>query len=233
MSASFVIFLDCIIAFTHNSKQEIQVTLKIALTGGIACGKTVISDNFKALKVPVIDTDIIARQVVAPSQPTLVKLVQVFGSRIMNPDGTLDRRALRLKAFGSSQALEQLNRIMHPAILEEMNHQLSLLDSTVPYALVVVPLLFELHWEKFFDRVIVADADEKTQLNRLILRDNIDEQTARMMIHSQMERSQRRNLGHDLIETDHLTLQEIQQVVINLHLRYINEFENRNSFSHV
>lgn len=210
-----------------------HLPLKIALTGGIACGKTVISDFFKELKIPVIDTDVIARQVVDRGSATLLELVRTFGDEILCTDGTLDRRVLRIKVFDKPEELEKLNSIMHPAIHREMNRQLALMDKTVPYAIIVVPLLFELHWEVLFDRVIVADANTNTQLNRLILRDNIDEQTAKKMIDSQVSREVRRALGHDLIETDRLTMQEIQHVVIKLHQRYVNEFENRNSFSHV
>ena len=162
--------------------------LRIGLTGGIACGKTVISDTFKELGVPVIDTDIISREVTTKNSQVLSELVNTFGKNILNADGSLDRRALRLIVFNdkTGSALKILNNIMHPAIINRL--QELYLKQTFPYVIFVVPLLFEHKLEYLCDRILVCDASEEVQLQRLTLRDNIDINTAKAMLKSQVNR---------------------------------------------
>ncbi len=196
--------------------------LRIGLTGGIACGKTVISDTFKELGVPVIDTDIISREVTTKNSQVLSELVNTFGKNILNADGSLDRRALRLIVFNdkTGSALKILNNIMHPAIINRL--QELYLKQTFPYVIFVVPLLFEHKLEYLCDRILVCDASEEVQLQRLTLRDNIDINTAKAMLKSQVNRETRRQKAHDLIESDTMSIEKMRQTVIKLHEKYLN-----------
>ncbi len=196
--------------------------LRIVLTGGIACGKTVISDTFKELGVPVIDTDIISREVTTPNSQALSELVKTFSKNILNDDGSLNRRALRLIVFNdkTGEALKRLNNIMHPAIINRL--QELYLKQTFPYVVFVVPLLFEHNLEYLCDRILVCDASEEVQLQRLTLRDNIDINTAKAMLKSQVSRETRRQKAHDLIESDTMSIEKMRQTVIKLHEKYLN-----------
>ncbi len=200
-------------------------TFSIVLTGGIACGKTAISDNFKKLQVPVFDTDVISRELTGKDQPLLLKLKKTFGEDIISPSGELDRRALRLKVFGNEKALATLNMITHPAIMNELRRRIK--ECSAPYAISVIPLFFEGQNQDIADRVLVADVNEQTQLQRLIERDHIDEKTAMNMIASQVSRKYRRDHADDLIETDHTTLDEIKEAVIKLHSFYLTLNKNK------
>lgn len=196
--------------------------LRIGLTGGIACGKTVVSDTFKELGVPVIDTDIISREVTTPNSQALSELVKTFSKNILNADGSLNRRALRLIVFNdkTGTALKKLNDIMHPAIIHRL--QDLYLQQTFPYVIFVVPLLFEHRLEYLCDRILVCDASEEVQLQRLTLRDNIDMDTAKAMLKSQASRETRRQKAHDLIESDTMSIEKMRQTVIKLHEKYLN-----------
>lgn len=193
--------------------------LTIVLTGGIACGKTTISDNFRKLGVPVFDTDIISREVTAKGQPLLNELAKCFGDEIITAEGELNRRALRLKVFGNDKALADLNALTHPAIMNELRRRINECDA--PYAIAVIPLFFEGNNQDIADRVLVADVNKETQLDRLIERDHIDKKIARNMVASQISREYRRDHADDLIETDHTTLEEIREAVIKLHRFYM------------
>lgn len=196
--------------------------LRIGLTGGIACGKTVVSDTFKELGVPVIDTDIISREVTTPNSQALSELVKTFSKNILNADGSLNRRALRLIVFNdkTGTALKKLNDIMHPAIIHRL--QDLYLQQTFPYVIFVVPLLFEHRLEYLCDRILVCDASEEVQLQRLTLRDNIDMDTAKAMLKSQASRETRKQKAHDLIESDTMSIEKMRQTVIKLHEKYLN-----------
>lgn len=195
--------------------------LRIGLTGGIACGKTVISDTFKELGVPIIDTDVISREVVMPKMPVLNQLKAAFGEEIITATGELDRRALRLLVFSdkSGAKLKILNDIMHPAIIGRL--QELYLQQSYPYVVFVVPLLFEHKLEYLCDRILVCDAKEEVQLERLTVRDKIDLNTAKAMLKSQVSRAERRQKAHDLIESDLLTIEKMRQSVIKLHEKYL------------
>lgn len=201
---------------------------RVGLTGGIACGKSGISSLFAKLGVPIIDTDIISREVVRPGTATLVRLTQTFGEQILLEDGTLNRKKLRKIVFNGEQkdALDKLNSIMAPAIEEETLRQIEQCEA--PYVLVVIPLLFEHHLESFVDRILVVDATMEIQLKRLINRDGIDEKLALSMIHSQIDRETRIKKADDLIESDESSLDKKFNLVLKLHKLYqqISNFNN-------
>ena len=203
---------------------------RIGLTGGIACGKTVVSRAFADLGVPVIDTDELSREVVERGSPLLARLAEAFGEDILRGDGTLDRRALRLKVFSGErreELLPRLNALMHPAIIEALQARYRAVS--FPYVVIVIPLLFEHHLEGLCDRVLVVDAREQTQLARLTERDGIDPETAASMIASQVSRACRRGRADDLIESDRLSIEETRQTVIKLHGQYLDLAQHHNS----
>ncbi len=197
-------------------------TLRIGLTGGIACGKTVVSDLFKSHGVPIIDTDIIARQVVEKGSKVLKKLTEEFGQDILTEEGSLDRRCLRLKVFDkeNSNNLKKLNEIMHPAIIDRLNEEY--LKSDFPYVIFVIPLLFEHNLEKLCDRILVIDVDEKIQLERLTTRDKVSMKTALSMVKSQVDRQTRRSKANDLIDTSSISLLDLSNSVLKLHKQYLD-----------
>jgi dephospho-CoA kinase len=176
--------------------------LKVALTGGIASGKTTVSNLFAALGVPVIDTDVIAREVVAPNQPLLAEIFQVFGTDLRRADGSLDRAALRRHVFADPALRRRLEAITHPAIDAAMQQQLKALPEQTPYALLVIPLLLEAGWQDRIDRVLVVDCPETLQVQRLVARDGVDTDAAWRMVRSQASREARLQAADDVIEND-------------------------------
>jgi dephospho-CoA kinase len=171
-------------------------TLKIALTGGIACGKSSVSQIFKKLGVPIIDLDVIAREIVKPKSQGLSELVSHFGDSILNDDKTLNREILRQALFENSKNQEIIEKILHPKILEKM--QMDIKKLNVNLVVVEAPLLVEQNLSHLFDRAIVVDCSEKNQLKRLLKREKLDEKLAKTMIAAQASRKQRLALSEKL-----------------------------------
>ncbi len=191
--------------------------LVVGLTGGIASGKTTVSDLFAAKGVSVIDTDRIARAVVAPGTEGLAAIIAAFGKTLLNADGSLNRAALRNYVFADATARAQLEAITHPLIYDQVALQLAQTRSA--YAIVVVPLLIETNWHKDMDRVLVIDVPQALQRERLIARDGVDDQTAEQILASQTDRAHRLTLADDCIDNqqDHVAL---TQQVEKLHQHY-------------
>ena len=173
--------------------------LKIALTGGIACGKSSVSQIFKEMGVPIIDLDVIAREVVEPNTQGLTELVSNFGDGILNADKTLNRQSLRQQLFEHPSKQQLIEEILHPKILEKMQRDIENLNTQL--VIIEVPLLVEQNLSHLFDRAIVVDCSEQNQLKRLLQRENIDENLAKTMISAQASREQRLELG-EKISTD-------------------------------
>lgn len=146
--------------------------IKIALTGGIASGKSTVAALLRQSGLPVLDSDAIARMVVAPGKPAWQALRRHLGEEFFGPDGVLDRQAVARQVFTRPDAREQLNRLLHPHISRELQDRLAQLEAQgEPLVVVEVPLLFELGLENLYDRVIVVYADAETQQRRLHRRD--------------------------------------------------------------
>ena len=179
-------------------------TLKIALTGGIACGKSSVIQVFKKNAIAIIDLDVIAREVVEPNTQALSELVAHFGNGILNDDQSLDREALRQQLFDNSENQKIIEEILHPKILEKMQMDIEKLN--VPLVVVEVPLLVEQNLSNLFDRAVVVDCNEQNQLKRLLKRENIDEKLAKTMISAQASRKQRlalsKKLPTDILENN-------------------------------
>lgn len=158
----------------------------IGLTGGIACGKSAVSDYLERKQVPIVDTDVISRQLVEPGSITLNKLVEVFGDGILTSTGGLDRKRLAKLVFSDRDMLSQLNEIMHPAIWKAALERLAVISKKSKIAVLVAPLLYEHGAEAFVDTVWAIGCDKDRQLRRLQDRDGLSLEEARQRLESQM-----------------------------------------------
>ena len=193
--------------------------LIIGLTGGIASGKTRVADGFSRLGVPVIDTDGLAREVVAPGMPALNAIKKRFGDSIIEATGQLNRSALRDIVFDDPQALADLEAITHPAISELALSRIAATDAE--YLLLIVPLLIEKDWYTLVDRVLVVDAPESVQKARLMQRDNISAERANTMINSQADRLSRLAKADDVIHNDK-DEEALESAILALHHKYLS-----------
>jgi dephospho-CoA kinase len=198
---------------THRDKP-----LRIGLTGGIASGKSTVADMFADLGVPVIDTDVIAREVVRPGRPALEEIRDTFGDAVIAADGTLDRAAMRTLVFGDDSARRRLEAILHPRIGAATRQQADTAGGD--YQVIVVPLLVGSALRAFVDRVLVVDCDEETQVARLLARDAESEAQARRILAAQSSRDERLAIADDVIVNDG-DLDETREQVHALHRRYL------------
>jgi len=196
-----------------------QTPLRIGLTGGIASGKSTVADMFAELGAVVIDTDLIAREVVMPGQPALDEIGKTFGSSVIREDGTLDRRAMRQLVFADKGVRHQLEAILHPRIQEETRRQASVAGGD--YQLIVIPLLVESSLKSFVERILVVDCDEETQIRRLLARDAESSAQARRILASQSSRRARLAIADDVIRNDG-DLESTRSQVAALHEIYVS-----------
>ncbi len=174
--------------------------LFIGLTGGIGCGKSLVADYFAALSIAIVDTDVIAREVVAPDAPALDEIQQVFGDCAIASDGSLDRREMRRIVFADDEQRQQLEFILHPRIREAASIQAAAADG--PYVMIVVPLMFESPMKELMDRILVVDCSVESQLERLTARDRESVEQAHRIISSQASREERLSIADDVIPND-------------------------------
>jgi len=190
----------------------------VALTGGIGSGKSTIANAFAALGVPVIDADVIAREVVEPGSPALQRIAERHGSSILTEQGTLNRPRLREIIFQSPEEKTWLNNLLHP-LINARTQQLKALTAA-PYVLWVVPLLVENRLQHQANRVLVVDVDEETQLARTIQRDGIDRLQAQNILSAQATRDARLAAADDVIHNSGTPDEALPQVAA-LHQRYL------------
>ncbi len=193
------------------------------MTGGIASGKTTVANNFAELGLPVIDTDVIARQIVRPGEPALEEIRERFGDSVIDESGELNRNAMRELIFSNDEQRLALENILHPRIGAETRRQSAVAGGD--YQVIVVPLLVGSPLLQFVDRVLVVDCDEKTQVERLLDRDAESIQQARKIISAQASRDERLAIADDIISNNH-GLAEIKQQVLLLDKKYRALAEN-------
>jgi dephospho-CoA kinase len=180
---------------------------RVALTGGIATGKSVCLHRFSELGAPVIDADVVAREVVAPGTPALSAVVARFGPAMLLPDGSLDRATLGRLVFAEAGARADLERIVHPAVYEVIERWIedrarAAAEKRGPrIAIADIPLLYETGQERRFDRVVVAACSPREQLERLMARDAMTEAEARRRIAAQWPIDHKRARAHIVIDT--------------------------------
>lgn len=190
----------------------------VGLTGGIASGKSAAAAAFAALGVPVIDTDVIARDVVAPGTPGLAEVVAAFGPQFLTSGGGLDRRRLRTHVFADPAARKRLEAILHPRIGAQT---LAVLEGTVaPYCILVVPLLVESGFARYVDRILVVDCPESLQRERLAGRDGSSAAEIGRMLAAQVPRLRRLEHADDVLNNAG-SLEDLREQVRRLHERYL------------
>jgi len=175
--------------------------LRVALTGGIATGKTLVAELFVQRGVPVVDADVAARVVVEPGSDGLAEVVAAFGSGVLDDEGHLDRSALRQRIFGDDEARQRLEAILHPRIRAWMGERLqTYAEAGYPWALAVIPLLVETGQQAQYDRVLVVDAPEAVQRERLRRRDGTSDEEANAILRRQASRAERLRHADDVLD---------------------------------
>lgn len=195
-----------------------SAVLRIALTGGIGSGKSTVTSKFQQLGVPVIDSDVISRDIVKPGKPCLKSIINEFGSNLLTSEGTLDRDKLRNIIFNDDTAKKKLETILHPAIYQEIEEQVSKVD--YPYCLIVIPLLIETKATDRFDRILVVDTPETLQVERARNRDKTSTKNIEKIIKTQVDQKQRLKYADDVIDNS-LTIEELNDSVVKLHEKYL------------
>ena len=191
---------------------------RVGLTGGIASGKTTVANLFAALGVAIVDTDVLAREVVAPGSPLLPRIAEHFGAGVLAGDGSLDRRALREKVFASEAERRWLEQLTHPAIRELTDSRSA--TAPGPYVIVAIPLLVETRGGGRFSRVLVVDCEPELQLARLQARDGITRAAAEKMLAAQVSRAERLSAADDVIHNDG-DIARLRDQVEKLHRGYV------------
>jgi dephospho-CoA kinase len=193
--------------------------LIVGLTGGIASGKSLVGAMFVKLGASLIDTDVVAREVVARGEPGLAAVSAEFGPSVLLPSGEINRPALRSLVFGDDAKRRQLEAVLHPLIRSRTRAKLA--ELAAPYALVAVPLLVETSFGELVDRVLVVDSPEAAQLERLMRRDAIPRPEALAMLRAQVDRATRLKAAHDVIDNSGTSEATRRQVEL-LHRRYLD-----------
>lgn len=194
----------------------------VGLTGGIGSGKSTIADYFAELNVPMIDADVVARQVVEKGSPLLAQIHARFGDSVLTEEGELNRSALRQRVFADEAEKNWLNALVHPAIRTEMLRQLD--QTEADYVLWVVPLLIENGLTEFCDRVLVVDVPPEIQLKRASARDNSQIETIKNIIKAQVSREERLTHADEVIDNSPPlaeNAENLKQQVQQLHTRYL------------
>lgn len=193
----------------------------VAVTGGVASGKSAATDAFQSLGVPVVDADIAARAVVEPGQPALAAVARRFGPDAIGPDGRLDRAAMRRRVFADPSARADLEALLHPPIRAWLHAACA--QAPGPYAVVAIPLLAEGGGRAAYpwlQRILVVDVPEAVQLARLQARDGVDAALAARMVAAQATRVQRLAMADDVVVNDG-SLGELEAAVGRLHPHYL------------
>jgi len=195
-----------------------SVSLTVVVTGGIAAGKTTVTNAFAALGTPIFDADAVSRELVATGQPALAEIAATFGSNVLAPNGELDRRRLRERIFADEAARRRLEAILHPRVRSELRARAS--ACSAPYCLLAIPLYAEsAQAYDWVDRVLVVDVPRAVQLARLMQRDGMTAEFAQRALAAQATRAQRLALADDVIDNSG-NLNGLPQIVARLHRLY-------------
>jgi len=187
----------------------------VAVTGGVASGKSALTEGLAARGAVVIDADVVARELVEPGEPALAEIVEAFGGRVLLDDGRLDRRAMRSIVFADTVARARLEAILHPRVRQRMKERATAARNA-PYVVLAIPLLAEVGRYDFIDRVVVVDAPPATQLARLLRRDGVTREQALAMIAAQADRASRLAIAEEIVPNDG-SLDELRMKTDTLH----------------
>lgn len=214
--------IDSIRHIPHTEKREKFMTMIIGLTGGIACGKTTVTDIFRKLGVPVVDADEISRELTGPEGKALPQIALEFGPDMIDAQG-MKRDLMRETVFSDPKAKEKLEAILHPMIKREIFEELKKIKA--PYVILSVPLLLESsRWADACKRILVIDVSEDEQINRLVYHRHLGEEQARAIMDSQISRDKRVAAADDLIDNSG-SLETLEEKIKGLHEFYLRMAE--------
>lgn len=197
--------------------------LIIGLTGGIGSGKTTVSNLFSELGIPVIDTDLIARELVEPGQLALDEIVNSFGQTILLDNKILNRNKLADITFENKDSRKKLEAILHPKIRRKVKNRIKMLSS--PYCIVVIPLLFETRQSDLVDKILLVDCPVDIQIKRVAQRDHRSEQQIQSIINAQTPRKIKQEGADDTIDNNN-NIEKLKNQVTILHKKYLNMASN-------
>jgi len=204
---------------TSDAKQRGARHFVVALTGGVASGKSAVARRFEALGIHVYDADVAAREVVAPREPALAEIEFVFGAGVLQADGSLDRRAMRERVFADPDARRKLEAIIHPRVRAWLRRRVGM--DRGPYCMLAIPLLVENRAAyEWVDRVLVVDAPEALQIERLMRRDGVTRDAAQRVLDAQSTRAQRLAIADEVIVNEGEE-SALDAQVAALHARYL------------
>jgi len=198
--------------------------LIIGLTGGIGSGKTTVSNLFKNLGVPIIDTDVIARELVDNDHSVLEEITDAFGKIILDDDGLLDRNILAKIIFSEEHKKQQLEKILHPKIRIKVEKAIKIYHAKPnqpQYIIVVIPLLFETNFHQLIDKTLVVIANEENKIKRIIQPDGRTPEDILSIIKSQVSDSKRISEADDIIENN-CDIKELETKIQGLHHKFSN-----------
>lgn len=200
-----------------------SLPFRVALTGGIGSGKSTVTAEFSSLGVPVIDSDLISRELVKSGKPALAIITEVFGQAILTEENELDRKKLREVIFNDDKARIKLEEILHPIIYQEIDSQINAVD--YPYCLVVIPLLIETQEMGRFDRILLIEVPENIQIERTAARDGSSPELIKNIIKSQAKAVDRLKYADDIIDNS-VEIDELKTIVKELHMSYLKISNN-------
>ena len=197
--------------------------LKLGLTGGIGVGKTIVSDYFQKLGVPVIDTDVIAHDLVAPGSNALTEIVAIFGDEVLSDQKELNRKLLSQIVFSDPHQRRKLESILHPKIKEAALRQVQ--DLNTPYCVLVVPLLIETDFTELVDRILVIDAPDDKRIEWIKKRSGVSESDITQIIAAQTSR-EKRLASADYVITNDGSIAELENKVVEIHQKILLELKS-------
>lgn len=193
------------------------IMLVIGLTGGIGSGKSTVAKLFSERGIPIIDADIVAREVTQPNKPAFKEIALHFGDEILH-NGSLDRGKLRKIIFENAKQRRWLEELLHPIIRKEMEQEIKSFNT--PYCIAVIPLLLEVEFYFFINRILVVDTSPELQIKRIMSRDKTSKSEVETILKTQATREARIAKAHDLIINDG-KLEDLAQQVAKLHEKYL------------
>ncbi len=194
--------------------------LVIAVTGGIGCGKSSVCKEFDKHAVPVIDADLLARDLVEPGLPALAEIAATFGDEMIAEDGRLRRDRLRSRVFNDPAALRLLEQIIHPRVRQMIEQAVS--TAAKPYLIVCIPLLLETRaYEDLVERILVVDCKPETQIQRVMERDHLTRSEVEAIMRAQVSRAERLRAADDVIDNEGAPGRIVSQVK-ELHHTYLS-----------
>ncbi|MGH8580617.1 MAG: dephospho-CoA kinase [Gammaproteobacteria bacterium] len=196
-----------------------RTPLRVGVTGGIGSGKTTVCELFAGVGVPVIDADLIARELVAPGQPALTAIIAQFGEDVIGADGELKRERMRSLIFTDRKKRKCLEEILHPRIYAEIERRAS--DIKTPYCILCIPLLLESGGASRVDQILVVDAPEALQKQRVVTRDGVSLDAVEAMLKPQLDRRERLRLADAVIDNQG-DIEGLRRQVLTLHQHFLS-----------